>query len=193
MPRKLVLFEITADPRLKSVIFADIETSSHMQGEKEVLFSLGAVFIITQVKYDSSMRIWKVYMTATDERSKQASEYLKFIQNQMESGYNPTILFGYLLWRDIGKVEKAEKYFEMLIKSLPEDHEDIPSVYHQMGNAFYEKGEWNMALDFYTKAYDLRSRLLPSNHLQIASSLNRLGAVYEDKYDFNQALEYWER
>ncbi len=55
--KKTVLFEITADPQLESTIFADIEAYSRMQGENEVLFSLGAIFIITQVKYDSSMNI----------------------------------------------------------------------------------------------------------------------------------------
>ncbi|CAF4043942.1 unnamed protein product [Rotaria sordida] len=190
---KTVLFEITADPRLESVIFADIETYSRIQEEKEVLFSLGAVFISTHVRYDSSMNIWKVYMTATDEGSQQANEYLKFTQKQMEAEYSPIILFGYLLWRDVGEVDKAEKYFKILLKSLPYDHEDIPFVYHQMGNIFFEKGEWNMALDFYMKAYDLRCQRLPSDHLQIASSLNRIGAVYEDKQDFDQALDYWKR
>jgi tetratricopeptide (TPR) repeat protein len=191
--KKSVLFEITVDPRLESITFADIEAYSHMQGENEVLFSLGAIFIITEVKYDSFMNILKIYMTATDEGSKQVSDYLKFIQNQMESEYSPIILFGYLLWRDIGEVDKAEKYFNILLKSLPYDHEDIPSVYHQMGNVFYEKDEWNIAFDFYTKAYDLRCQRLPSDHLQIASSLNRIGAVYEDKQDFDKALDYWER
>jgi tetratricopeptide (TPR) repeat protein len=191
--KKTVLFEITADPRLESVVFADIEPHSRMQGEKEVLFSLGAIFIITQIIYDSSMNIWKVYMTATDEGSKQASEYSKFIQNQMEEEYNPTILFGYLLWRDVGKIDKAEKYFKILLKSLPDDHEDIPSVYHQLGNVFFHKEEWNIALDFYTKAYDLRSQCLPYDHLQIASSLNRIGLVYEDKHDFDLSLDYLQR
>jgi tetratricopeptide (TPR) repeat protein len=191
--KKGVMFEITVDPPLESVIFADIDTYSRMQEEKEVLFSLGAMFIITQVDYDSSMNIWKVYMKATDEGSKQASEYLKFIRNQMEEEYSPAILFGYLLWRDIGAVDKAKKYFQTLLESLPHGHEDIPSVYHQIGGIFYEKGEWNMALDFFTKAYDLRCQYLPSDHIQIASSLNNIGAVYEDKQDFDQALDYWNR
>lgn len=191
--KKIVLFEITADPRLESVVFADIETYSRMQEEKEVLFSLGAAFIVTDVKYDLSMNAWKIYMTATDEGSQQVREYLNFIQKQLESEYSPTILFGYLLWRDIGEVDKAKKYFEILLKTLPDYHEDVPSIYHQIGSIFYEKGEWNMALDFYTKAYDLRCQRLPSDHLQIAASLNRMGLVYEDKLDFDKALDYYKR
>ncbi|CAF1466751.1 unnamed protein product [Rotaria sp. Silwood1] len=156
-----VLFEITADSRLESVIFADIDTYSRMQGEREVLFSLGAVFIITEIKYDLCINVWKVYLTAIDEGSKEKSEYLKFIKKQMETDYSPTILFGDLLWRNMGEFDKAEKYFKILLKSLPYDHEDIPSVYHQMGNIFFEKGELNVALDFYAQAYGLRCQRLP--------------------------------
>lgn len=191
--KKIVLFEITADPRLESVVFADIETHSRMQGEREVLFSLGAAFIVTDVNYDLSMNVWKVYLTATDEGSQQVREYFDFIQNQLEAEYSPIILFGYLLWRDIGEVNKAQKYFEILLNTLPDYHEDFPSIYHQIGSIFYEKGEWNMALDFYTKAYDLRCQRLPTDHPQIASSLNRIGLVYEDKRDFDQALDYYKR
>ena len=139
------------------------------------------------------MNLWRINLTATDEGSQQAREYLNFIQQQLEAEYSPTILFGYILWRDIGEIDKAMKYFENLLKSLPHDHEDIPSVYHQIGSIFYEKGEWNMALDFYTKAYDLRCRHLPPDHLQIASSLHRMGLVYEDRLDFDKALDYHNR
>lgn len=191
--KRTVLFEITADPQLESVIFADIETYSHMRGEQEVLFSLGAIFIITQVKYDSSINIWKIYLTATDEGSQQAREHLDFIQKQLEADFSPTILFGYLLWRDIGKIDQAEKYFKTLLISLPYDHEDIPSVYHQMGNVFYEKDEWNMALDFDKKAYDLRCQCSPSDHLQIASSLNTIGLVHESRQDYDLALDHLKR
>ncbi|CAF1284395.1 unnamed protein product [Rotaria sordida] len=75
-----VLFEITVDSQLDSVIFADIHTYSRMPEEREVLFSLGAVFIITHVKYNSDINVWKIYLKATDEGSKQKSEYLKLIQ-----------------------------------------------------------------------------------------------------------------
>jgi hypothetical protein len=59
----------------------------------------------------------------------------------MEEEYNPIIFFSCLLWRDIGEVDRAEKYFKTLLKSLPNDHEDIPSLYHQIGNVYYAKND----------------------------------------------------
>jgi tetratricopeptide (TPR) repeat protein len=185
-----VLFEITADPQLESISFADIEKYSRMKNEKEILFNLGSVFIIIQVQYDSIRNLWQVQMKATDEGSKHVNEYLKIIRKQMEEEYSPTILFGCFLWRDIGEVDKAEKYFKTLLKSLPDNHEDIPTVYHQIGNVYLQKNEFDMALDHYTKALDLRRQYLPSDHFQIAASLNNIGLVYEDKKDYDLALEY---
>ncbi|CAF1368465.1 unnamed protein product [Rotaria sordida] len=188
--RRLILFEITIDPQLKSVIFADIEKYSHMEDEQEVLFSLGAAFIITQIQYDSLMNLWRIQMTATDEGLTQVDEYLITIRKQMEEEYSPTILFGCILWRDIGEVDRAEKYFKTLLKSLPTYHEDIPSVYHQMGCVYLAKDDFDMALDYYTQAYNLRCQYLPSDHYQIAASLNNLGIVHEDKQNYDLALEY---
>ncbi|CAF1588943.1 unnamed protein product [Didymodactylos carnosus] len=157
---------------LESVIFADIEKYSRMKDEKEVLFSVGIVFIITQVYYESLMNLWKVQITATNEESNQVNKYLKTIRKQMDEEYSPSILFGFLLWGDIGEDDKTEKY---VLKSLSNDDEDIPSIYHQGGNIFFEKGELNMALEFYTQAYNLRSQRLPSDHPHIAASLNNTG------------------
>ncbi|CAF3985511.1 unnamed protein product, partial [Rotaria sp. Silwood2] len=178
------------DPQLKSVIFADTEKYSRMKDEKEVLFSVGAVFIITQIQYDALMNLWKIQMKATDDGWKQVDEYLITIRKQMEEEYSPTILFGCLLWRDIGEINRAEKYFKTLLKSLPNDHADIPSLYHQMGNVYYAKNDFDTALDYYTLGYNLRCQYLPSDHYQIAASLNNLGIVYEDKQNYDQALEY---
>jgi hypothetical protein len=109
---KSVLFKIKADPRLETVVFADIDKYSRMRGEKEVLFSLGAVFKIDSVEYDDTHRLWQVTITATDEASANVQDYLKLQREQMEDvNLSPTILFGALLWGDLGQIDKAEKYF----------------------------------------------------------------------------------
>jgi hypothetical protein len=71
-----ILFEITVDSRFKAVIFADIEKYSRKKDEKKILFSLGAVFIIAEIQYDSLMDLWKIQPKATDKDLKQTYEYL---------------------------------------------------------------------------------------------------------------------
>ncbi|CAF5079141.1 unnamed protein product [Rotaria sp. Silwood1] len=45
---KPVLFEITADSPVKSIIFADIEEYTRIKGEHEFLFNIGAVFEVDE-------------------------------------------------------------------------------------------------------------------------------------------------
>ncbi|CAF1000125.1 unnamed protein product [Didymodactylos carnosus] len=81
----------------------------------------------------------------------------------------------------------------MLLKTLPDDHEDICEIYHQIGNAFYTKNEIDLALDMYIRAYHLRQQMLPENHLKLGRSLNSIGSVYYRKGDFDQAFNYFNK
>ncbi|CAF0967163.1 unnamed protein product [Didymodactylos carnosus] len=190
---KTILFEIKVNPsQLKTVIFADIDQKSTMKGEKEVLFSLGAVFKIESVEYDTEMTLWKIQMVATDEGSKDVEEYLK-LQKQETEEYTPTILFGRLLLIEMGQIEKAEKYFYTLLKTLPKEHADLAAVIDQIGNVFYKKGDLNSALEKYKEAYELRLKRLPFGHPHLAASLNNIANVYDDQGNCEQALNYYEQ
>ncbi|CAF1000108.1 unnamed protein product [Didymodactylos carnosus] len=81
---KPVLFEIQVDSNLKTVVFADIDKYSGMQGEKEVLFSLGAVFKIDNIYFDYNYNYWKIQMTATEDGSKYTQEYLDFSRKEIK-------------------------------------------------------------------------------------------------------------
>ncbi|CAF0863240.1 unnamed protein product [Didymodactylos carnosus] len=117
---KPILFEITADSSLKTVIFADIDKYSRMKGEQEVLFSLGAVFKIDSFEFDSLVQLCKSRMTATDEGSHDVEGYLKVQQREMDE-ISSTILFGRILMNDMDQTKKAEKYFFKLLQTLPNE------------------------------------------------------------------------
>ncbi|CAF0971181.1 unnamed protein product [Didymodactylos carnosus] len=184
---KVILFEIKVDCRLKNVTFGDINKYSKMKCEQEVLFSLGAVFKIDEVQYDTNLQLFKIKMTATDDGSKGAEEYLNYVRRQLDN-YTPTILFGRLLWNEMGQLMKAEKYFHTLLKTLPNDHEDLSAVYNQLGNVYYRKGEVDLALENSLRAFELRQKLLPSDHPHLAGSLNNLGGIYLLKGDLGKAM-----
>ncbi|CAF2069177.1 unnamed protein product [Rotaria magnacalcarata] len=62
-----VLFEITADTKLKERPFADITRHSEFPGEEEILFSVGCVFKATSVIYSDSVWLIKLVLCKTDE------------------------------------------------------------------------------------------------------------------------------
>ncbi|CAF1009498.1 unnamed protein product [Adineta steineri] len=185
----LVLFEIKADPLLKTVVFADVGNKSRIKSEEEVLFNLNSLFKIVSVRFNPKLNIWKVQLNATDEGAEKVEEYLSLSKQQMEE-YTPLIYFGRLLMYDLGQVDRAGKYFNMLLKSLPHDHPDIAAVYNNIGIVHDERKELNLALKNYEIAYEIRRKQLPSNHPHIAGSLGNIGLIYQKKGDFNTALDY---
>ncbi|CAF4166538.1 unnamed protein product [Adineta steineri] len=187
-----VLFEIKANPLLKTVIFTDVGDRSRIKGEEEVLFNLNSLFKIVSVCFDSKLNVWKVQLNATDDGAEKVEEYLSLSKQQMEE-YSPLIYFGKLLLDELGQVDRAGKYFNMLLKSLPHDHSDIAAVYNNIGRVHDRRNELSLALKNYEIAYEMRRKQLPSNHPHIAGSLNNIGLVYQGKEDFNTALDYFQQ
>ncbi|CAF1243343.1 unnamed protein product [Adineta steineri] len=184
-----VLFEIKANPLLKTVIFTDVGDRSRIKGEEEVLFNLNSLFKIVSVCFDSTLAVWKVELNTTDEGAEKVEEYLLLSKQQMEE-YTPLIYFGRLLMLELGHVDRAGKYFNMLLKSLPHDHPNIAAVYNNIGTVHAKRDELNLALKNYEIANEMRRKQLPSNHPHIADSLNSIGGIYRAKGDFNTALDY---
>ncbi|CAF0934612.1 unnamed protein product [Adineta steineri] len=187
-----VLFEIKANPLLKTVVFADVGDRSRIKGEEEVLFNFNSLFEIASVCFDSKLNVWKVELNATDEGAEKVEEYLLLSKQQMED-YTPLIHFGRLLMNELGQVDRAGKYFNMLLKSLPDDHPDIASVYNNIGAVHYDRNELYLALKNCEIAYAMRRKQLPSNHPHIAGSLYNIGLTYRAKDDFNTALDYFQQ
>ncbi|CAF1177402.1 unnamed protein product [Rotaria sordida] len=187
-----VLFEIEADPSLNTVVFADIENKTRLKGEEEVLFSLNALFKIRSVDFDLTLDIWKVELTVTDEGSHKIQEYLTLAKHELDD-YAPIIYFGRLLLYSSGYVDRADKYFQMLLKSLPFDHEDTAAVYNQIGAVQDLKDELDLALENYELAYEIRQIRLPPDHPHIAASLNNIGGIYKAKGDPGRAIDYYNK
>jgi tetratricopeptide (TPR) repeat protein len=187
-----VLFEIQVDPSLETVIFADVAGRGRMEGEEEVLFNLNSLFKIHSVNFDSTLNLWKVQLNATDEGAEKVEEYLTLSKQQMEET-SPIIYFGRLLWNELGQVDQAGKYFNMLLKSLPADHPDIAAVYNNIGNVHDQRDELNLALKNYEIAYEIRRKHLLPNHPHIAGSLNNIGNNYKRKGNYDLALDYYRK
>ena len=185
--QKTVLFEIKADRRLENVVFANIDNYSQVEGEQEVLFGLGSVFKIDDVNFDSKLCCCKIRMTATDEGSANIQDYLNAKRRQTED-FSPTVLFGRLLLLELGQIDKAERYFRMLLKNLPPDHEDFASVCNNLGNVFYGKNQLNLAFYCFARAFKIRRKTLHPQHPKIAASLLNIACVLHLKGHHQNAL-----
>lgn len=187
---KNVVFQIRARSNLEKIVFANIDKYSRITDEQEVLFNIGSVFKIDDVQFDSNLHLWKIEMTATDDGSKNVQDYVNSIQEEIDD-ISPNILFGALLFNEMGQIDKSENYFNILLKTLPNNHHDIPDVYDQLANIFTEQGKLDVALESYTHAYELRKLHYINDDIHIATSLHNLGFIHTQRGESNKAMDYY--
>ncbi|CAF3914590.1 unnamed protein product [Rotaria sp. Silwood1] len=186
---KQVFFEIIADSTVKSVVFADIEWLSLKKEEHEVLFSIGAIFKIESVTFSNEMRCWLVRMTATDEGMKDVQEYIDFTKKHY-GDMDVSIIFGRLLI-DMNELTKAEKYFNLLMKTTEKNSLLEADILVQMGHINMTRAQHSAALQCYSRAYDIRKDHFHSNHSKIGDSLKNMASVSYETSDYEKAINYY--
>lgn len=65
-------------------------------------------------------------------------------------------------------------------------------IFCNMGTAHFLEGkDYNLALDYYLKAFDIQETCYPSNHAILANALHNIANCYVKKQDYHQALKYF--
>lgn len=189
---KVALFKITVDAsQLKNIIFVDIDKYMNQIYESEILFSIGSVFKIENVNYDSDLCAWVIKMKATDQETKSIKDRIDTMRTKFQN-CNINLLFGRLLL-DMAQYSKAESYFKMMLHALPKSHIDLALVYDHIGDLNMQTTNWNEALKNFNLAYEIKKKRRPSNHPDIGTTFNSIGNYYKIIGDNNQALEYYEK
>lgn len=187
-----VFFEIQADSTMKTVHFTNARRKNGEENQDKVLFHLNSLFKIHSIQFDAPHELWKVQLKTTDECSTKIDEYLTMAKLEMEEP-EPIINYGYLLLYELGDIDRAEKYFNILLRLLPSEHRDVASVYNNIGNIHNQRDQWDSALTNFQTGYELRKQRLPPDHPHIGASLNNIGMIYKAKEQPDRALEYFQQ
>ena len=143
--KQSVLFEIECNLNEledDSVIFADISQFSEIKDEDEILFDIGATFIMENISYDQKLNIWLVKLKVTDEAAKIAQFYLERNKQFLENS-SVILTFGILLHM-MGQYNQAFDYFQTLLDNSTEDKGFIQFF---LGIAQFELGRYNEAFE----------------------------------------------
>jgi tetratricopeptide (TPR) repeat protein len=185
-----VLFEIDANPQLDHLkSFANISSLSSYAHEQEILFMLGSIFRLMNIKRENN-GLWIIQMILANHND----ENLKILFNNIKNEYSgineetSLISFGNIL-HQMGKYDLAEKYFHRLINQLSNDHNDISRCYHALGVLALIKDNYDLSLNWHEKSL----QKLKSNDPRLADSYNCIGCIYQRKGDFNNALEFYNK
>ncbi|CAF1390096.1 unnamed protein product [Rotaria sordida] len=187
-----VLFEMTIDQSNSLTPFARIKEFSYFKKENEILFSMHTVFRVQQIKeiHENMMTIWQVKLTLTSDSDDQQLNTLTQLMRQEITGTGWQRMGSLLL--TMGENDKAEKVYTMLLEQASDDS-NKSYCYNQLGMIKDAQGEYNMALEFYTKSLDINEKTLPPNHPNLARSYNNIGSVYDTMGEYSKALSYYEK
>jgi tetratricopeptide (TPR) repeat protein len=185
-----VLFEIDANPRLENLKpFANITSISYYSNEQEILFMLGSIFRLMNIKQDPS-GVWIIQTILSDHNDENFKILFNNIKNEY-SGINEEtslISLGNIL-HQMGKYDLAEKYFHQALRHLPNDHQDISRCYHALGIIALIKDNYNRSLHWHEESL----KTLKFDDPRLADSYNCIGCIYQRKEDFKNALEFYNK
>lgn len=112
-----VLFEIDADPQLENIQpFSEISSLSEIPSESEVLFMMGSIFQLRQMKRESN-EIWTIRMTLCSANNLRSQKLFQHISTELDHGGTTPLRFGHIL-RRMGELNDAEKYYHRYLNRL---------------------------------------------------------------------------
>jgi tetratricopeptide (TPR) repeat protein len=187
-----VLFEIDADPRLENIKpFSNITSLSFYRTEEEVLFTIGSIFRLVEMKHDSN-GIWNIRVILCSENDHQLQSLFQHTKTELDTGGITLLRFGHIL-RRMGKLDDAEKYYHRYLNRLPFNHPDMSNCYNALGKVADAKSDYEKSLEWYNKSLEIEKQILDLDHPNIAATYNSIAIVYSKKGDRVHALESYEK
>ena len=93
--------------------------------------------------------------------------------------------------------DNAALYFAKALEKrrsiLGENHRVLADTYNHMGNVFYNKGDYDAALEHYKKALDIELPVLGEKHPSVATTYSNMGNVFYNKGDYDAALDHYKK
>jgi tetratricopeptide (TPR) repeat protein len=185
-----ILFIIDADPRVVTTRpFADISSHS-VFNEKEVLFMIGCVFRLIDVRQDDE--IWIIQMELCGDNEHDLQNLFQHMKKEYAGGDRQVDLrsFGAVLYQ-MGKYELAEIFYRRALNEISSDNPIYPSIYQSLGMIYEDKGEYDNSLQLYRQALKIQMKNDPSNYVRIGGIYCCIGVIYKKQGDCNTALDYY--
>ncbi|CAF1511020.1 unnamed protein product [Rotaria magnacalcarata] len=189
-----VIFIMTIDQSQLSTSntpFDMIDKHSAVRGEKEILFTVHAVFRVVEMKQTAkNNRLWEVRLTITDDNDPQISTLTNRIKEEVRDSTG---------WHRMGKLvltvghfDQAEELYQELLKNASTEN-DRAHTYHQLGYLKNDQGKYPEAVKFYKKALAMKRKILPGDDASLALTHNNIGGVYDNMGEYSKTLSYVEK
>lgn len=129
--------------------YADISAESAHPDEDEVLFSMGFVWIIESVEYQSNKKQWRVILKLSTDNN--APDNVRF--NLDETNCNDFTL-GKIL-HELGEYKEAQSFYRRMLKSCPDfKHNTRADIHFHIAESAYAEQRFDIANEHLQKARD---------------------------------------
>jgi len=188
-----VLFEIDADPHLRSSKpFADISKYSAYSEEEEILFMIGCVFRLIDIRQSDDGEMWTIQMKLCGDDEHDMKILFEHMKKDYGGGNNEVdiLVFGRVL-RRMGKYDLAEKFYRRLLHEASSNDSSLCDLYYSLGVVIMDTCDYDSSLEWFHKSLDILMRTNPSDYVNIGSRYCCIGLLHWKKNDYNGALEWY--
>lgn len=188
-----VLFEIDADTSLVSAKpFADItERSAFDKEEQEILFMLGSIFKVIDVSRHDETNTWIIQLELSNEEENSIKPVFEFLKSQTPEETDLMCIGN--IYYHMGKYFEAEKYFQKMSSSLPENDINLAGCYSNLGMiAYYGYGDYDKAFTHYSKALEFELKKPLRHKYTLGNIFNNLGNVLKQQGQYAEALSQFD-
>lgn len=186
-----VVFQMKIDPKIKSTPFADLNRTSSIRNEDEILFSMNSVFRIGEVtNLNKNDKLWQIDLTLTSDDDEDLRLLTNEIEKEVQGGTGWQSLGKLLI--QVGQVDKAEELYRTLLKQKATTREKA-IYYHQLGCIKDQQANYPKALAFYERALTLKKEIFAENDPELATSYNNIGLVYSKMAEPSKALSFYDK
>jgi tetratricopeptide (TPR) repeat protein len=188
-----ILFVMTINPAQSTTPFASvIDFSVFKKKEDEMLFSMHTVFRIGNITpIDENHRLYQVELTLTDDNDKDFRRLTDYIREETAPDVQGWERLGLVLLK-MGHPEKAQQVYEILLEQQTEESAKAP-IYNQLGMIKRALGEYEEAIRFYEKDFEISQKRLSPYHPDLATSYNNIGTASRRMGDYSKALSSYEK
>lgn len=185
-----VLFEIIADAQLEHTkAFADIKQFSAHPNEEEVLFMIGSIFRIIDVK-QAKNGLWTIEIKLCDINDKNLKVLFQHMKDELGTRKTNLIQFSHVLYR-MGKLDHAEKYAQRCLKQLTTNDPKRSACYHVLGAIADDRGDFETSLNWYHRSLQIDESDDANTHNCIAIVHTKQGHSKQALESYEKALKIW--
>lgn len=185
-----VLFEIDVDPNFSygPTPFANISTESQFECEQEVLFMIGSIFRVVDIREENNVTVIRM------ESHSKIPDYdmtLLLEHTQIENDkYHKYFSFGHVP-RTTDMYDQAELFYTRILNGLENDHPLAVHIWNAIGLVKKAKGEVEISSKWLRKSLQKYEKM--GNLTGIAACLQNLANTHQMKGEYDYAIEKYKK